>query len=102
VTKEQREEIERLDRWLAVAEVTGRRFQVGWGVQCAIVSYSKEQGVPAESYGAFCFRLFSGGHAFTLYQANDRNDGDPGAVRAELHRLYPFLVSLPQPETVNT
>lgn len=108
MTPETRQEIERLDRWLAVQDVAGVRFypviqgnpdtprligEVASGTrqrQCTINHYRDEAGSGA-------IRTTPQWVRDSLYQANDSNDGDPKAVRAELHRLYPFLAVVPEP-----
>lgn len=99
VNEAERAEAVRLDTWLAVQVAAGVRFTaylIGENQgPCTMVAYSQE----TRPGGDYCshMKLLNCGDVQTLYDANDANGGDPAAVRAALHRLYPFLTAMPAP-----
>lgn len=94
-----------LDGFLAVAEITGDRFGTYSLQGCALGRWAQERGLLAgidlrlltalpftriaQALGTSCTRLEP------VWEANDASKGNPSAVRATLHRMFPVLKQLP-------
>lgn len=113
-----------LDAFLATAEVTGKRFEVPYWAGgtyytpgpeggCAMVCFARNRGYPADAkdgseydaalaafdrftaeyFGVLCH--MGPGPQRDVFHANNSTGGDPKAVRAKLHELFPEFAKAP-------
>jgi len=98
----------RIDEWLAAHVAVGQRFDWAgchgpsgkfstrglWRNDdpesgCFIVQLQKQKPDEVDAMAA-------DGWCYKLVQTNNATEGDPAAIRAELHRHYPFLDTVPR------